>query len=544
MKRLLFLGLAVIAAGVAWYQAGTPPHPLARLFPNGALLYLEAKDFSRLLNDWNRSGVKQDWLGSANFSEFERSNLYVKLNAVYQAYGAAAGFNPDMATLLSLAGDQSALALYDLQHVQFAYVTRLPESRAAQTRLWLSRRSFSTREASGLTFYVRSAQDSTVAFAAANGYLLVATGEERMAGMLGLLGGKNTANIAEEGWYKQPTEAAGNPADLRLVMNLENLVAGSYFRSYWVQRNVSEVRHYLSGVADIQRSPAEIREKRIFFKRLGLSEEIPDAEALTAASSLVPLAPDDAGLYRVWAKPLVSDVESLLEGHIFNPHATDDAQPHYAPQEEQSANAGSEADLETRIDEPPLPKPGSQPSLSSILLAQNEIVAMLQVQSSKLRPGATFLSLPCAVAILNRNPWDAQTIQNVIGESWTDRTAGAYHLYQQANLGRISFAVDGPLLVIANDADLLQSILNRPRTQAPAFDATYTATFRHARERANYDRLATALDFGPSQAGQQPSFFSANIASLSAALRWVNRITLTERARPDRVEQTIIYGIQ
>ena len=212
----------------------------------------------------NAATVKTDWLKGSTYDEFQRSNLFIKLNGVYKGYGAAAGFKPDMASLLSLAGDQSALALYDLQHVQFAYITHLPESKVAQTRLWLGRKSFETRQASGVTFYINRDNDSTVAFATTNGYFpVIATGEERMAGMLGLLNGKSTSNIAEEGWYKQPAEASAAPGDLRLVMNLESLVESSYFRSYWIQSNTSDVRHFFSGVADIRRTPAEIREDRI-----------------------------------------------------------------------------------------------------------------------------------------------------------------------------------------------------------------------------------------------------------------------------------------
>jgi hypothetical protein len=527
MKRVALLALAAVAAGVAWYQAGSPPQPLAKFFPSGALLYLEAKDFSRLLTDWNASTVKSDWLTSANYDEFQRSNLFLKLNGVYKSYGAAAGFAPDMTSLLFLAGDQSALALYDLPHVDFAYITHLPEAKVAQTRLWLRRKSFETRQASGVTFYVNRSPDSTVAFASANGYLLVTTDAERMAGMLGLLTGKNTSNIAEEGWYKQPAEAAPVPGDLRLVMNLESLVESSHFRSYWVQRNTSEVRHFLSGVADIHRTPAEIREDRIFLKRPGVPEDLPPADTIAAAASLAPLAPDDAGLYRIWAKPPAADVAALLESHILDPHATGDIEVRYAPPEEQSASAGSEADLETRIDEPPLPSPTNQPALSTQILAQTDILAMLQVQSSRARPGATFLSLPCAIALVNRTPWNTQAILDALGH----------------NRG-ITFAAQGPLLVIANDNDLLQTILARPRTPMPAFTASYAAAFRHARERANYQRLMNALDFGPAQPGQSPGFFSANIASLSTALRPINGIQLTERTTPDRLQQTIVYALR
>jgi hypothetical protein len=35
-----------------------------------ALLYLQAKDFSALLADWNKSAEKQNWLKSSNYEVF------------------------------------------------------------------------------------------------------------------------------------------------------------------------------------------------------------------------------------------------------------------------------------------------------------------------------------------------------------------------------------------------------------------------------------------------------------------------------------------
>ncbi len=320
----LILTLAAGIAAIAWYTRPARRHrgPCAQLLPSGALVYLEAKDFSRLLADWDSSTVKRDWLVSANYNEFERSNLFLKLNGFYKAYGTASGFLLDMTSLRSLAGDQSALALYDLQSVQFAYITRITEAKAAQSRLWVSRGTFESRHASGVTFYTKTSGNVELAFAIANGYLLVTSGEERMAGMLGLLTQKDTPSIAGEGWYKSSTEAAGAPGELRLVMNLESTVENTYFRSYWVQRNTSDVRRFASGVADIRRTNAEIREQRLFLKKPGQTEELPTAEAIAATMTLAQMAPDDAGLYRVWAKPTASDAASLVESHILNP------QPH------------------------------------------------------------------------------------------------------------------------------------------------------------------------------------------------------------------------
>ena len=72
---------------------------------------------------------------------------------------------------------------------------------------------------------------------------------------------------------------APNRGELRLVMNLESLVKSVYFRSYWVQRNVSAVRRYWTGVADVKRSPAAITETRVFLRA-------PDAAEAVAASRL------------------------------------------------------------------------------------------------------------------------------------------------------------------------------------------------------------------------------------------------------------------
>ena len=63
MKRVvIFLGIALVCAAIGWaaYQAALPPAPpLSKYVPAGALLYLEAQDFSSLLTDWNSSTQKK-----------------------------------------------------------------------------------------------------------------------------------------------------------------------------------------------------------------------------------------------------------------------------------------------------------------------------------------------------------------------------------------------------------------------------------------------------------------------------------------------------
>ena len=76
--------------------------------------------------------------------------------------------------------------------------------------------------------------------------------------------------------YKRQAEAvkqaAANPAqvargDLRMVLNLDKIVQTPYFRSYWVQRNITEMKQYTSAVSDLYRTRESYREERVLLRR-------------------------------------------------------------------------------------------------------------------------------------------------------------------------------------------------------------------------------------------------------------------------------------
>jgi hypothetical protein len=73
---------AVIALtlGGFWLRAQQEEaRSLPSLLPSGALLYLEAKNFQSVLNQWNLSTEKQSWLASDNFEILSRSRLVQRL---------------------------------------------------------------------------------------------------------------------------------------------------------------------------------------------------------------------------------------------------------------------------------------------------------------------------------------------------------------------------------------------------------------------------------------------------------------------------------
>src|SRR5215469_17832041 len=155
-RACLVLTAAVVSAGLLWaaYQASRPPAaPLSPWFPAGSMLYLEAKDFSSLLADWNSSVEKRAWVGSSNYEVFSRSRLFLRLQGAADQFSAAAGLPPDMDFLSQVAGRHSAIALYDIGNLQFLYVAHLPSAKSMQTRLWQSRAKFEPRKSGGVSFF-------------------------------------------------------------------------------------------------------------------------------------------------------------------------------------------------------------------------------------------------------------------------------------------------------------------------------------------------------------------------------------------------------
>jgi len=191
MKKLLTVAIGSLAlAAIAWVQTtATQPRAMSELMPGGPLIYLEAKDFHSLLGDWNQSAVKRDWLASANHQVFANSNLFQKLDGIYQEYSGVAGFTPGLPGTLEIAGRESALGLYDLREQQFLYITKIDESVLTASQLWRLRENFNQRQASGVTFYLRrdDASNRTVAFAFTAGYLIVATRDDLIARTLSFL---------------------------------------------------------------------------------------------------------------------------------------------------------------------------------------------------------------------------------------------------------------------------------------------------------------------------------------------------------------------
>jgi hypothetical protein len=559
------LGLATIAFFHARAQAA---RPMAELVPAGPLLYLQAGDFSALVHDWNASPMKRAWLKSDNYQVFSRSRLLLRLQQAQSEFADAAGVPPDMALVDQVAGSQSALALYDIGKLEFLYITRMP-SRAMQSTLWQKRGDFTPRSVAGVSYYVRTDPQSgrVVCFGIAGDYLILATREDLIAGAIQLVSGQPARTVASEGWFDQAARAAGSPGDLRLVLNMPVLVKTPHFRTYWIQQNITELKQYSAAISDLRRSSAEYREERVLLRaQTAAADDATVKQSEAAVAEVLRLAPDDAGVYLASANPTSAQALALVEQKILAPQSgaappSKEAPP---PVSVGSGETGNAADLETRIDEPPVVaaaagKLGTDP-LRKLLDAAG-LRAALQVESTRKLPDSVFVGSQSAIVLLASADWDAAAVRDALsgaveslwttsrlGVTWSARGQGADASYQMDGLMHVSLATRGKLLILADSPESLAGVVARLSQPPAAEGAAYAAGFRHSREADNFARMTRLIDQpqAPQASGDQssehePMFFSENMASLSRTLGTLQSEQIMVHDRGATVTQTVVY---
>ncbi len=574
MRKHSVLLLGGLAAALAVPPPSPAPatKPLAGLVPAGPLLYLEARDLGSLVGDWNHSSEKNHWLESDNYQVFSRSRLFLRLKEAQNEFATAAGVRPDMSLVESVAGGESALALYDIGKLEFLYITRMPSARAMENALWRAREKFEPRSAAELPYYLRTepSKHRVVVFATAGDLLLLATREDLMAGALTLTAGKAASTLKEEKWFSDAVTAAGPGGDLRLALNMQAVVRSPHFRSYWIERNVSDLRQYGAEIADVHRSSSEIREDRVLLRSqpaepAGASPGPVSPEEMNLADTLR-FVPDNAGLYRAWAHPTTALALDLLERKILAPHLGPGVASTAAPTVLLSeGQVGSESDLETRIDVPPLENVGGifHPEGLKKLLESKKLDAVLEVQSTRALAGDVFVGTQSAVVLNAATDWDAEAARAAIlgaveslwtlshlGTQWVERRKGATAYYELDGLANLATANQGRFLMVANGGELLERILSGTSNPPGPAAGVYAAGFRHARERENLTKMMGFIENpstrrlpGQEPGSHEPLFFSENLASLSRALARVESESIIVHERGPVVSQTVTYRL-
>ncbi|MDQ2711702.1 MAG: hypothetical protein M3Y24_05600 [Acidobacteriota bacterium] len=528
--------LFALVSGALWVRAQqADTRPLASLLPPGALLYLEAKDFHGLLNQWNSSTEKKNWLASDNFGVLSRSRLIQRLAESQTQFESVAGVPIELSLLNQAAGGRTAFAFYDLPNLTFVYLTKLESSRLGSNDLWRNRSKYRQRQIAGIPFYVNAnaASHSTVAIAAYNDWLVIATGENLIAQTLVLLSGAKAASLGTESWFTDTTGQAKSAGDLRLVYNLDKLLPTPQFRTYWLQRNASELKPFTAGLADLFERNNGFEEQRVMLRRS--PEPIP--APAPALNEVWRYAPKASSLNRAWSAPNRDTVAAVLQQVLL-------AEVSEAPQSEisapqvsaEGASVGSSADFETRIDQPPFRRTQAE-SISGLIdsVMKMQPTALLHTQSTAVLNDRVFV-LPQSGAAIQCEHADRDALERSM--------AGATSILQTGSLDPLHVTVSGNMIVITRTE--IARAANPP--QVPD-GTTYLAAFNKEVEWPHYKQLFSLVDRTPVNpialpSQNTPTFFSGNLRSLGGTLGRLNHASIESQDNGAQLRETVRYQLR
>ena len=592
--RLIAIALVVViltAGGVyAALEGSSSATPsLAAYAPPGALLAVESRDFGALLQAWNDSAEQRRWLAGDDYAGFSRSRLYGRLNDAQTQFATAAGLAPDGQFLKQVAGSESLFAWYDIGNLEFLYITRLPSDKAAQMPLLAMRDKFEQRQAGGVTFYIRNSEDAanatpsaldngaddsrprTVAFAISGDTLLLATREDLIAGALEQMAHPGGRSLATDSWYAASIAAANEkPGDLRLTLDLAKITRSPYFRTYWVQQNITATRSYAAALSDLYREAGVFREER-FLLPSGTVEPSKDID-LTPVLRFLP----EGVVYRAVAAPSADDALRELEDKLIARGPASISNPHVAPAADLSVPiAGDPSDLDDRIDTTRAPSDSRAAALIAIqsMLNTDASVAMLSFSTAAGRDASDgrgessaqsdiFSTIHTGVVLALGSSCDATAWQQALsaalsprvsvgdaGLHWSKQSSAKVSWFRLDGSFALAFAAQGDTCLFASDPDTLLAMLSASDTQtAHQPPARSIAGFSHATQRTPLLHLVSLLDRGSKASagtfgnGNKPSFFSGNMASLSDTFQDVDSETFIEfDPSPSLTRQTVSY---
>jgi hypothetical protein len=587
LALLLLTAFVAIAYQIRAAQQPAAPVSLTSYIPQDALLTIESPDFAALLHQWTNSAESKSWLASDNYSVFQNSRLFGRLNDAQTSFATAAGIPAGVDLLNQVAGKQSVFAWYDIGKLEFLYITRMPAGQADRTQLFQARSTFQRRHAGNSDFYIRTSGGDygTVAFARVPGpsgdLVLFATREDLIANALKLIAAASPANsIRQEPWFRDVSAAlpAEKPAPvLHMVLNLDRIVVDPHFRSYWIQRNITWTHQFRAAASDLYVETGRFREERVL-----LPNSTQEATANLNLAPFAALVPPSTGVFRVVATQDPSVAITAIQEKLLGSYTAPPPDPEYAPDPDlQTPQAGSAGDLETRIDTlPPVSASASTDGLAQIFQSTG-VDAVLTISSAQTpaEQGGLWVPIHSAVVLHAASPANPQALASALQQTLRGSltTASIGINFQPTDVaGTPIYALTGPrplflaisstpaqgnLVLLADDQTLLSELLHNlavslpERTPPPA---TLIAVFNHSSQRAPYLRLTSLIDGtnnqardsrnaaargpnGEAGATSTPTFFARNLGSLSDTFASLQSERVVERIVDSNLRQTVTY---
>jgi hypothetical protein len=580
-KRRSILRVSIVAfacigvAFIAFARTGHKPrgeYGLAADLPRGAFVYAQFSNLPALLDQWDRSQLKERYLKSTNYRQLQHRHLMLKLISRLEEFNNALGFQIDATTITGAADTGAAVAVYDIGQLDLVFIAPLSEEKIALTQFFSNKDQFEEAETPGGAVYYRQTveadhgrQKQVLAFTTISGRFILASNENLLLRTIANIDRQNAKDsLADDPAFKSLSQKL-KPHFVTVWVDQTKLNGDYYFKHYWLQ-NMDQLKGIRAGIFDLEQQKGRWIERREF---LTTGKDHPIIPPIPAAElrRLYSMVPEDVPLVRIKALagspalPAALLRETLFdnaptetgqarESWSWRSYSADDFYTDDSYDGEWSYDRYAYLDrrydsviddpYDARVSEPE--EPGGNPAAITL---EHRFSTKVQAALASARPsmavlatrphathGPLFVEFRKAAIIhlqiagnLRRDLLEnaialaAQGRLTVAGRgsepAWENRNEGE-HAWRQLRLPmlgwEICYAINGRELIVANSGELLKTVLDsaaNKRSLEISADPTNDLTIvRFDQRKSAFDDIMKTLDTD----GTQPQADSTQIS--------------------------------
>jgi hypothetical protein len=272
--------------------------------PRGALVYAQVADLPALLRLWDESKLKEKYLASTNFKQFQSGHVALKLAARLREFDDSLGFTLDAATLADATDKKAAVAVYDIGRMELVFVAPVGEEKAEAARFFQDANNFDKTELPDGTIYYgrdveadRGRQKQKILFAFVKGRFVLATGEQLMLRTLANINGRSRSDRLSDDPTFKTLSGEVSPHFAAVWVDQSKLNGDYYFKHYWAMGDAARLAGVRAGLFDFELREDRLLEHREFLIQ-GETKRSP-APPLQDLKELASSIPNEAAYARV-----------------------------------------------------------------------------------------------------------------------------------------------------------------------------------------------------------------------------------------------------
>jgi len=526
--------LAIVCAGVAIVAAAAFLRAQQQVHTPAALeewcsplpvLYLQVRDAAGLIERYRSGAEERSYHESTNFTQFQQSKLYNKLEARIKRIEEVAGFGITLDNLVSFLGKESAVWLFDIQELKFVAATTIPEHRFADSALAQVKAQFEERQGDGFTYSVKEAPEEGVslAFCRFGATLVFSNDLDSFLSVARRIRQKPDFFAEAQRAFRAAFDPEFTCGQATLFLTKE-AIRNTYFRTYWVFRNAPSLAWIDRGLVDFREENNTWVERRYFSPETGGSVPCGPARDLGGIAGLFPSDPyylklsadsDPASISREVCRALLPGASTV------NP---EDFSVLLAP----ARPSASAIFLEGSFRE-------------GIFLSWDRVVAVQADDPASL--DMEKLKAVCAGWVRTRLAIGTKAQAAITEAQTVVNGTPVWYLEVPAVSDRgVAICLSGKYLLFSTSRQALERILEKKNACSVPSSCSVFVTADVDRIRADCLKVVGLLTAGPGwQNEETPLFFSGNLPSLASWFSSVNRYTFSRAAAPGIVCETVWY---